>query len=179
MVWARTKRPNCWRWSSDVTTYYKATRPDGRDFYTGTIDYGAALLSGEVVRHPGKRKVRNQPATYLSMSVSAADCTGFSWPCRLFRVEPIGRVGTADDLPSKRTTRALRVVEELPAWQAFGPNAEAVVALIARARTLTPDEARRLVAAGAAACGLVVRDLITPAQFDALYGPWASVMETM
>ena len=27
--------------------FYKATRPDGTDFYTGTVDYGAALASGE------------------------------------------------------------------------------------------------------------------------------------
>lgn len=25
--------------------YYRATNPDGRDFATGTIDYGAALVS--------------------------------------------------------------------------------------------------------------------------------------
>ena len=75
-----------------MTTYYKATRPDGTDFYSGDIDYGAALLSGEVVRHPKAKKVRDAPATYLSVSVEPADCTGFSWPCRLFRVEPVGRV---------------------------------------------------------------------------------------
>jgi hypothetical protein len=35
-----------------VTRYYKATRPDGTDFRTGTVDYAAALASGEPVTHP-------------------------------------------------------------------------------------------------------------------------------
>ena len=28
-------------------TYWKATRTDGTDFHTGTVDYAAALASGE------------------------------------------------------------------------------------------------------------------------------------
>ena len=178
-----------------MTTYYKATKPDGTDFYTGTINYAAALESGEVLRHPGKR-VKDEPSTYFSVSVAPADCTGFQWPCRLFRVKPAGRTIKATDLPNKRAVSALRVVEELPAWQAFGPNGEAVAAHIERCKTLTADEVQKLTAAwdaawdaamaaamaatwdaaGTAAWALVVRDLITPEQFDVLYGPWASVM---
>ena len=33
-----------------MSSYYKATRPDGTDFYTGTVDYGAALASGDTIR---------------------------------------------------------------------------------------------------------------------------------
>jgi hypothetical protein len=85
------------------------------------------------------------------------------------------------------------VVRELPAHLALGPNGETVAALIERARTITPDEAERLNAAWNAArdaaryaawyaardatLALVVKDLITPDQFNTLYGPWASVME--
>jgi hypothetical protein len=50
-----------------MTTYYKATRPDGTDFRTGTIDYAAALASGEVIHHPVETMVPNDPATYLSV----------------------------------------------------------------------------------------------------------------
>ena len=75
-----------------MTAYYKATRPDGRDFATGRIDYAAALASGEVIRHPAAKRVRDDPRTYLSVSVEPADCIGFFWPCRLFCVEPVGRV---------------------------------------------------------------------------------------
>ena len=133
-----------------MSNYFKATRPDGTDLRTGTIDYAAALASGEVVRHPAKR-VKDQPSTYLSVSVAPADCTGFSWPCRLFRVKPVGRTLRATNLPNKRACSALRVIEELPAHMAFGPNGEAVVALIERTKRLTPDEGRSLAAAWAAA----------------------------
>ena len=183
-----------------MTIYWKATRPDGRDFESGTIDYAGALATGEIIRHPTSRKVRNRAETYLS--VNAADCTGFRWPCRLFRVEPVGRVMGAGKVPllanpNKRAVSALRVVEEVPAWQALGPNGEAVAALIERASRLTPDEISRLAAAWdaawdaargaargaawaaawAAAGALVVRDLITADQFEALYGPWRSAIE--
>jgi hypothetical protein len=120
----------------------------------------------------------------------------------------------------------VKVVRELPAWQALGPNGEAVAAHIEQCKTITPEQARQLdaawfaardaarnaIAAGFAAWYaasaawpaardaarnaiaaqvaawpaayaawdaafvLVVRDLITPEQFDRLYGPWASVM---
>ena len=30
-----------------MTVFYKATRPDGTDFYSGLVDYAAALASGE------------------------------------------------------------------------------------------------------------------------------------
>ncbi len=212
-----------------MTTFYKCTRPDGTDFRTGTVNYAAALASGEIIRHPAALKIRNQPKTYLSVSVAPADCTGMKWPCRLFRVEPVGKVMGAGKTPlkaspNKRAVSALRVVEELPAWQALGPNGEAVASLIARCRAATDEEilslsatwwhdswsaarnaawyaaqgaargaARDAVwdavwdaawnapaqgAAWDAAQALVVRDLITPEQFDILCGSWRSVMET-
>lgn len=136
-----------------MTTYYKCTRADGTDFRTGTIDYAAALASGEVITHPARRLRPGDASTYLSVSVAAADCTGFQWPCRLFRVEPVGKAVPDPDIPSKRCVKALRVVEELPAWQALGPNGEAVVSLIDRARTLTRDETYRMAAGRAAAWG--------------------------
>ena len=93
-----------------MTTYFKATRPDGTDFHTGTIDYAAALASGEIVQHPtSKRKANGDAATYLSISTVATDCTGFSWPARLFAVAPIGAVGCVAELPNKRTCLKMRV----------------------------------------------------------------------
>ena len=180
-------------------TYYKATRPNGRDFYTNTVDYAEALTSGETIthRHTSKEQVKGDAGTYLSISTSAADCTGMRWPCRLFVVEPVGCALKADDtLPNKRRVSSLRVVAELPAHEVFGPNGEAVAALIERAGRLTSDELDRLYAARGAARGaawdaargaawgaargavlaLVVQDLITPEYFNSLYGPWASVI---
>jgi hypothetical protein len=137
-----------------MTTYYKATRPDGTDFATGTIDYAAALASGEVVRHPSKKKIRDEPSTYLSVSVAPGDCTGFSWPCRLFRVEPVGRVmANLSSNPNKRAVSALRVVEELPAHQALGPNGEQVAAFIKACRHFPPGDWREVSTAGGTAGG--------------------------
>ena len=173
--------------------YFKAVRPDGMDFFTCTVDYGAALHSGDVVRHPSATQEKGDAGTYLSVATSAADCTGFSWPCRLFVVKPVGRALKAGDHhPNKRRVSALCVVSELPAHEVFGPQGEAVVALIERAGRLTFDEAQRLSAAGDAAwdaagnaagsaawdaaLALVVRDLISVEHFNTLYGPWASVI---
>jgi hypothetical protein len=179
--------------------YYKASRPDGTDFRTGTIAYTV----GTTVHHPSRYGgiSPNDPGTYLSVSVEPGESlVGGSWPCRLFRVEPVGRTVRRTDgsLPYKRGCRALRVVEELPAHVALGPGGEQVAALIERAGLLTVDEAQHWGAAcdaasgAAAACdaaraaarcaawdaalALLVRDLVTDDQFHALYGPWQSVI---
>jgi hypothetical protein len=131
--------------------YYKATCPDGTDFRTGTVDYGAALITGDVVTHPSVKQVKDDPGTYLSVSVSPTDCTGMKWPCRLFLVQPVGRALTAgDDLPSKRRLSRLRVTEELPAHEAFGPQGEQVAALVERAGRLTFAEGQAFAARYAA-----------------------------
>ena len=127
--------------------YYKATRPDGTDFRTGTIEYRV----GETVTHPAARRVRDDPSTYLSVSTVATDCTGFSWPCRLFVVEGVGRPLRAEGMPNKRCFSSVRVVEERPAWEVFGPHGEEVVALIGRTGRLTRSESRLLSAAWYAA----------------------------
>ena len=66
-------------------TYYKATRMDGRDFRTGTVDYAAALTTGVPVMHPDP-DLKADASRYLSVATVPTDCTGFSWPCRLFAV---------------------------------------------------------------------------------------------
>lgn len=129
---------------------YKATRPDGRDHRTGTIDYAAALKSGEVIRHPAQFR-RNEPSTYFSVATAPTACTGMEWPCRLFRVEPVSRAWRNDGLAYKRCCSALRVVEELPPHEALGPQGQEVAALIERAGRLTEDEVKRRAAAWAAA----------------------------
>jgi hypothetical protein len=70
----------------------------------------------------------------------------------------------------------VKVVRELPAWQAFGPNGEAVAALIERCKTLTYDAA-----AWTAARALTSEPAYWAAScaaFDLLYGPWAFAMES-
>jgi hypothetical protein len=149
-----------------VTRYYKATRPDGTDFRTGRIDYAAALASGEPVTHPDPHG--RDASGYLSVATVPTDCTGMTWPCRLFAVEADDAREVGSDLPNKRAVTSLRVVEELPAWQVFGPNGMAVVAVIERARTLTADELDSLTAARDAAWG-AARDAAWGAARDAAW----------
>jgi hypothetical protein len=131
--------------------FYKAVRPDGTDFRTGTVDY----LTGDVVTCPGGRQGEYHASYYLSMSTEPADCTGMRWPCRLLLVEPVGPTWQPDleGMPNKVACLSLRVMEELPAHMALGPQGEKVAALIDRAGRLTDAEVRGLDAARNAARG--------------------------
>jgi hypothetical protein len=140
--------------SASPKGYFKATAPTGRDFRTGTIDYAGALVTGELVKHPlSGAMLHNEASTYLSVSVVPAETLiGGAYPCRLFVVEPVGEI--LDNLSAsryKRACKSLRVIEELPGWQALGPNGQRVDALIKRARALEYAEARKLDAAWDAA----------------------------
>ena len=131
-----------------MTPMYKAVRPDGTSFRGAKI----AWAVGEVTKHPTSTEmVPNDASTYLSASTEKADCTGFSWPCRLFEVKPVGEVLDGLDYPHKRAALAFRVVRELDAFEALGPNGEALAAFIERCKRLTADEAQKLAAAGDAA----------------------------
>ena len=143
-----------------MTTYYKAVRPDGTDFRTGTVRWlppaGDPMPGGSmVVTHPTSRKRTDGGADgYLSVATVATECTGMRWPCRLAVVEPTrAAVWTPDPgtLPSKRASWQWRVVAEIDAHQALGPQGREVAAIIDRARMLTTDELRQLAAAWDAA----------------------------
>jgi hypothetical protein len=167
--------------------FYKAVRPDGKDFYSGTVDYAAICGTGEQLPElPGGPCC--SPDVYHASTSKADTLIGGSWPCRLFEVdgEPVS------EEKNKRGFCTLTVVRELPAWEALGPNGEAVVCLIEKCRTITPQTANQLnaarnaardaawdaagYAARDAAGALVVRDLVAPEQFDILTAPWVSVM---
>ena len=188
-------------------TYYKATRTDGTSFY----DSKTKWTVGRITRHPNPNTSKGLCSSgVLHISDAPGEVlVGGRWPCRLFEVEP--RSALISDGGHIHGCTAVKVVRELPAWQALGPNGEAVAAHIERCKTITSEQARRLdaeqdaawdavaarraarnaarnaitaqpaawpaaSAARDAAFVLVVRDLITPEQFDLLYGPWASVM---
>ena len=146
-------------------TYYKATRPDGTSFYDSQTLWRVVRIT----RHPEP----NLSAGLCSSGVlHASDApgetlVGGSWPCRLFEVEPRGRV-VSNDGSHKHGCAAWKVVAELPAWQALGPNGEQVAALIERCKTLTASEIERLDAARDAA-----RDAAWYAAWDAAwYAAW-------
>ena len=157
-------------------TYYKATRTDGTSFHDSTTKWKV----GRITRHPNpdtSKGLCSDGVLHIS-DAPGETLVGGSWPCRLFEVEPRSALISGDE--HKHGCTAVKVVRELPAWQALGPNGEAVAAHIEQCKVITLEQARQLNAAGFAArdaaLALVVRDLITPEQFDRLYGPWASVM---
>lgn len=172
-----------------MKTYYKATRPDGTDFYSGTVDYAAAV-GGRVTCPTGK--IRNKYACCTPDVLHASDVptetliagSGGSWPCRLFEVtgRPVAEAG------HKYGFRSLRVLREVEAWQALGPQGREVAALVERARRLTPGEAERLAAAWDAAWdaagtaawdaagALVVRDHLDTHHYNILTLPWATTI---
>ena len=134
-------------------TYYKAVREDGTDFYTGTVQWvpesGDIPAEGLVVTHPTSTEWGENHSTHLCASVLPTDCTGFKWPCRLLEVEPIGEVH--HHALSKWSALAWRVVREVPATEALGPQGEAVVALLDGLRRLDAEALARLAAARVAA----------------------------
>ena len=164
-----------------MTTYYKAVRPDGADFHSGTVQWatpGRNRTRPRTVKHPTAKQVGGDASEYLSVSTVPTDCTGMQWPCRLLTVEPVeGYPVTTPDpdtLPHKRASVAWRVTNEVDAHAALGPQSAQIATLIARAATLTPDEARRLRAAwadgGGAAWGAAwdaARDAAWGAAWDA------------
>ena len=160
-----------------MTTYYKAVRPDGTDFFSGKVRWlppaGEPLPEGGlIVRHPTARKrTTGKAAHYLSVATVPTDCTGTGWPCRLARVE---RTRAAvwqpepDALPTKAASWQWRVVEELDATLTLGPQGREVAALIERAARLTGDEVAGLATAWYAA-GDVTRDAAWDAARDAAW----------
>jgi len=151
-------------------TFYKATRPDGTSFYNGTTKWQV----GCIVRHP---------APDLSLGLCSAGVLHISdapgetlvggwWPCRLFEVEPRDDMIGSEE--HKYGCTAVKVVRELPAWQALGPNGEAVAALIKRCRTMTYDEAEQLSAAGNAAGDAATYAAGDAAGYAAGYAAWSA-----
>ena len=174
-------------------TYWKATRPDGTDFYTGTVDYAGALASGEPT--PALSGEGEFPGEgWYHLATVPTECVGMSWPCRLFEAEPVGDQTLDTEHPHKIGCSSVRVVREVDGHIALGPQGAEVAALIARTRALPGDEAERLGAAWYAARGaardaawcatwvaalaLVSRDLIgqhpgwDQDAYDLLTGPW-------
>ena len=136
-------------------TYFKAVREDGTDFYTGTVQWvpesGDIPAEGLVVTHPTSTEWGDYHSTHLCASTSPTDCTGFTWPCRLLEVEPVSEVHEHEGC--KMSALSWRVVHELPAMQALGPQGEAVVALLDGLRRLDAEALARLAAARVAAWG--------------------------
>ena len=134
-------------------TYWKAVREDGTDFYSGTVrwapEQGDIPAEGIAVAHPTSTAWGEDHSTHLCASTSPTDCTGFAWPCRLLEVEPVSEVHEHEGC--KVSALSWRVVRELPAMQALGPQGAAVAALIDGLRRLDAEALARLADASWAA----------------------------
>ena len=183
-------------------TYWKAVRPDGTDFWTGTVRWlpRTPLKRARTVRHQSSTcAVKGDHSTSLAVSTDPTNLPGALWPMRLCRVEQVEDIIITDAY--KRQSVAWRVVEEVDPAIRFGPQGQHVGALIARAGVITAGEAEMLVAAWVAArdaawvaarvaasdaawvaaLALVVRDLIgqhglTQAHYDTITLPWRTVI---
>ena len=132
-------------------TYYKAVRPDGKDFYSGTVQW--AVEPGEIVHHPTSTLPPDEWSSawdYLSVATVPTDCTGTGWPARLFEVEPVdGHPVTSPspaNLPHKRAATAWRVVREVESHLALGPQGEVLVEFLDALGDLTEGEVKAMVA---------------------------------
>ena len=128
-----------------MSTFFKAVRPDGTDFYTGKVQWAPPEdhNGGWFVTHPGgviPSAVESGMDAVLCVSSEPADCTGFSWPCRLLEVEPVDGAGFHHLRENKWRGTQFRVVGELPAWRSFGPNGEQVVAFLKALEDSTPRQ---------------------------------------
>ena len=159
-------------------TYWKAVREDGTDFYSGTVrwapEQGDIPAEGIAVAHPTSTAWGEDHSTHLCASTSPTDCTGFKWPCRLLEMEPVAEVH--EHAGSKVSALSWRVVRELPAMQALGPQGAAVAALIDGLRRLDAEALARLadarVAAWDAVWGAVrgaARDAVRGGVWDAAW----------
>ena len=144
-----------------MTIFFKSTRLDGTDFYSGQVDYASALASGEPLPELSGDVEFPGPGWYHLATVPT-ECVGMSWPCRLFEVEPVGDVCMDTAHPHKIGARSVRVLREIEAHRVFGPQGEQVAAFIERCATLTADDVRRLDAAWDA-----TRDAARDAAWDA------------
>ena len=166
-------------------TYWKAVREDGTDFYSGTVrwapEQGDIPAEGIAVAHPTSTAWGEDHSTHLCASTSPTDCTGFKWPCRLLEMEPVAEVH--EHAGSKVSALSWRVVRELPAMQALGPQGAAVAALIDGLRRLDAEALARLADAWDAARDAVrgaVRDAADAAVRGAVRGAaWDAVRDAV
>ena len=151
-------------------TYYKATRMDGTDFYTGKIDYTRVPLpqmSGQG-EFPG--------AGWLHLATTPTECVGASWPCRLFEIEPDNYAQVYQDKshPHKIGTTKAFVTREIESWKFFGPQGKEVVALVERAKKLSAEDCKKLDSALDSAWASAWDSARTSAWDSARDSAWAS-----
>ncbi|MGA5823523.1 hypothetical protein ACPC54_37370 [Kitasatospora sp. NPDC094028] len=116
-----------------AVTYYLATRPDGTvlTHATGPTPIPLPATADGIVRHP----TPGEPGRWYSgghfiLTTAPGEALHrlWTWPVRLFVVEPVGENERGGRYEGHTLmTRALRVVEETEAHQVFGPRGRQVL----------------------------------------------------
>lgn len=147
-----------------MTTYYKAVRPDGTDFWTGKVKWlpsrptKTGQFRNRVIEHPTSLyAIQGVHRTSLAASDDPTDLPGAPNDARAMRlavVEPVeGHPPVRCDCGCAHKWQAIawRVVREIPTHVRYGPQGVHVVALIEQLSALTPARARQIAAARGAA----------------------------
>lgn len=130
-----------------MKTYFKAVRPDGTDFHTGTVLYEVGTQLPRIPSQKGIKRSCCSNTVYHASDTPSETLIGGSWPARLFEMSgrPVASEG------HKYGFVTLRVERELESHLVFGPNGEDVVRIIEQAKSVTPAQAEQLRAARVAA----------------------------
>lgn len=157
-------------------TYYKAVRPDGTDFYAGTVHWVPEDGTyPHTVTHPTSTEaIAGDHSTSLAVSTDPGGLPGASWPMRLLTVEASDAPVIETHEHTKRQAVAWVVTGEVEAHLRFGPQGVHVAALIEAMRTMTPEQARAAGETARAAVWAAARDAAWYAARDAA---WAAAWD--
>lgn len=117
---------------------YKAVRPDYGSWYRGW-EWASGTppiiwTPGTVVTHPKipslpnlkvptDRYMRTDASYYLSATSRPREVPGSRFGSRLLRVQPVGPFWTPGNYyPNKVAAYSYKVIDEVPAWQMYGPH---------------------------------------------------------
>lgn len=126
--------------------FYKAVKPDGTDFHTGTVQWlplepANKPIKNRIIKHPTSKKVIvGKHSTSLAVSTNPMNVLGAYWPMRMAIVKPaVGYIPVycSDD---KWQALAWEVVREIPAYTHFGSNGVYVKSLIDQILRLTLEQ---------------------------------------
>jgi hypothetical protein len=109
-----------------MSRYFKCTRPDGTDFRTGTVNYAAALASGEPIEALDAAPANGQVCGHgLHVSPTARQTVQFASgsvrPWRWFEVM-VRNADVIEQDSEKLRVRRLRVVKEISLTDIFGAD---------------------------------------------------------
>ena len=121
-----------------MTRFFKTTTLDRHGFTDSDQVWREGSITS-MLKNAKATEVLGSELIYAS-TVPGDALIGGSWPCKLFEVEPIDTVTVHKTYPNLVGAQSWWVERQLPAEQVFGPNGDAVVAMLNAINTLSPRE---------------------------------------